>query len=190
MTTKLQRVFEQIDAINSQDPHLEDGQPKELLYSQRMTAILEKFSANPSELLRIAARGQHIKRWAIPREEYPMDRKGYLKWRTQLKILHGDLMGAIMKDCGYSGPDIAHVKDLLMKKNIKSDPEAQTLEDVVCLVFLQYYLDDFMATKTEDKMIDILKKTWNKMSEDGHRAAKELQLSGNASHLISLALTP
>lgn len=192
MSTPFQQVISAIDAINEQDPNLEkvngETRPKELLYSERMTDRLKAFVESPSELLQIAARGQHVKRWSIPREDYPMDRKGYLKWRTVLKIKHGEIVGDIMATAGYSEPDIQHVKDLLMKKNLQKDPEAQTLEDVICLVFLEYYIDDFAAEHTDEKMISILQKTWGKMSEKGHEEALKLPLSEKVKSLVGRAL--
>lgn len=193
MDNKLDKVFEAIDEINAQDPNLEVSEghkiPKELLYGQRMTAALSSFDKNASTPLQIAARGQHIRRWAIARSEYPMDRKGYLQWRTQLKMMHAGIIEEIMKKHSYSEDEIKTVKDLLMKKGLKSNQDTQTLEDVICLVFLQYYIDDFAKGKDQVKMIDILKKTWGKMSEKGHEAAQKLSLSPTTSALVSKALS-
>lgn len=181
-----------IDAINAEDPHLEtvDGQPypKELLYSQRMTAMLNEFEPDASEMLRLAARAQHIKRWSISRDSFPMDRKGYLQWRTQLKKFHGELAGSIMAKNGYSTGEISRVDDLLNKRGLKTDAEAQTLEDVACLVFLKYYFDDFLTQHDEEKLINILQKTWRKMSDKGHKAALNLTLSTASESLIEKAL--
>ncbi|MEP0369121.1 MAG: DUF4202 domain-containing protein [Cyclobacteriaceae bacterium] len=193
MDNKLNKVLEAIDEINAQDPNLEvsEGEkiPKELLYGQRMSAALKAFHENASEILQIAARGQHIRRWDIPRSDYPMDRKGYLQWRTQLKMMHASIIEEIMKKHSYSEGEIKIAKDLLMKKGLKSNRDAQTLEDVICLVFLKYYIDDFAKGKEEDKMISILQKTWGKMSENGHKAAQRLSLSSETSTLVSKALS-
>lgn len=181
-----------IDAINAEDPHLEtaDGQPypKELLYSQRMTAMLHELEPDASEILRLAARSQHIKRWAIPRDSFPMDRKGYLQWRANLKRFHGELAGSIMAKNGYSQEEIEKVDDLLNKRGLKTDPEAQTLEDVACLIFLKYYFDDFLTQHDEEKLVNILQKTWRKMSGRGRQAALSLGLSSAATGLVQKAL--
>ena len=181
-----------IDDINAEDPHLEtvDGQtyPKELLYSQRMTAMLNEFEPDVSEMLRLAARAQHIKRWSIARNSFPMDRKGYLQWRTQLKKFHGELTGSIMAKNSYSTDEISRVDDLLNKRGLKTDVEAQTLEDVACLVFLKYYFDDFLTQHDEEKLTNILQKTWKKMSDKGRKAALSLDLSPSATALIEKAL--
>jgi hypothetical protein len=191
MSNPLNNVLDKIDAINATDPNMErvddQEQPKELVYGQRMSAALQAYG-EASELLQIAARAQHIKRWAIPRKDYPMDRKGYLKWRTQLKIFHGNLIAEIMGSEGYTENQIKRVKDLLMKKNLQTDTEVQILEDVICLVFLHYYIDAFAIGKTEEKLIDILKKTWIKMSEKGHTLAQKLPLSVTVQSLLQKAL--
>lgn len=190
---RFEETIREFDAINSQDPHkeIENGKemPKELLYGHRMTKTLEEFYPEASEELRLAARCQHIKRWAIPRENYPMDRKGYLLWRTKLKKFHGELAASIMKKHGYDDLAIQKVTDLLEKKRLRTDKEAQALEDVVCLVFLKYYFDDFITKHDEQKLVDIVKKTWNKMSDDGHKAALAMPYQDPALNIIQKALS-
>lgn len=189
---KLKEAFRQFDEANAQDPHTEtlDGKayPKELLYSQRMTEKLNSFAPEASEALQLTARCQHICRWRIPRETYDMDRVGYLKWRQDLKKYHAEKAATILQDVGYDEATINRVRFLLEKKKLKRDPETQTLEDVICLVFLQYYLDSFMEKHPDDKLVDILAKTWGKMSEAGRNAAMNLPLSTKAQRLISEAL--
>jgi hypothetical protein len=192
---RFQITIADIDALNSQDPHLEsiDGirVPKELLYSQRMSAMLQEFCPEASDNLKIAVRAQHIQRFTHPREKYPMDRKGYLQWRTELKKFHGEKAAGIMKSNGYPEADIQKVEDLINKRQLKADPEAQTLEDVVCLVFLRYYFDDFIDKHAEDesKIIDIVQKTWKKMSEKGHAHALSLSHSNKALDIVNKALS-
>lgn len=189
---KLLQSLRDIDSINAEDPHLEtvDGKayPKELLYSQRMTDMLNEFEPDASEILRLAVRSQHIKRWSIGRDSFPMDRKGYLQWRTQLKKFHGELAGSIMEKNGYSPDEIDRVDDLLNKRGLKTDPETQTLEDIACLVFLNHYFDDFLTQHDDEKLINILQKTWRKMSDKGRKAALDLDLSTAATALIKKAL--
>lgn len=185
-------TIQDFDRINAQDPHREtlDGElvPKELLYSQRMTKMLDEFSPEASETLRLAARCQHIRRWSIPRENFTMDRKGYLLWRTQLKKYHAELAGSIMKNNGYNQESIAKVDDLLNKRRLKTDDETQALEDVVCLVFLKYYFDEFLLKHEEAKLLDIIRKTWSKMSRKGQEAARSLNLSDKATAIMEKAL--
>lgn len=191
---RVQLVFSAIDQLNHEDPNttLIDGQlvANEWLYGQRMTAHLAAFLPDANELLQIAVRAQHIGRWKIPRSDYPMDRQGYKRWRTDLARLHGEMTGKLMRATGYSEDEITRVADLLLKRNLKRDNDAQTLEDVACLVFLEFYLADFANKHTDEKLIDIIRKTWNKMSENGHQAALQLPLSEAMLTLIGKALTP
>ena len=191
---RLEQTLAEFDAFNSQDPNIEivDGKetPKELIYSQRMTKQLHKFLPNASEALQLAVRSQHICRWKIPRSDYPMDRQGYKKWRLDLAVFHGETAGEIMVANGYDEQLVQRVKDLLLKRSLKRDDEVQALEDVVCLVFLEFYLDDFATKHDEAKLIDIIQKTWNKMSEAGHAAALKLTLSNAMLGLVTKALQP
>lgn len=190
--TRFTEVLKEIDATNQLDPREEsmNGRmvPKEYAYSVRMTEMLEAYDPAAGELLRIAARGQHIRRWAVPRGEYPMDRGGYLKWRTVLKLMHADLLEEIMRRHGYATEEISTTRDLVMKKKLRTDAEAQKLEDVVCLVFLKYYFEDFAQQHAEEKVVDILRKTWSKMTDKGHRMALELQLTDHCQRLVKAAL--
>lgn len=192
-TSRFDRLIERIDAANAEDPHTEEyngaSYPKELLYARRMTDRLKAFAPEASEELQIAARAQHICRWTIPRSEYPMTRTGYKQWRTSLMKFHAEKTGSLMEECGYDAETIARVQSLLQKKRLKKDEEAQTLEDVICLVFLEYYLPDFAGKHEEDKVIHILRKTWLKMSDRGHEAALRLPLPPESSELVSAAVS-
>ncbi|QEY15724.1 DUF4202 domain-containing protein [Cellvibrio sp. KY-GH-1] len=192
--TRLNSTLAAFDAANLEDPNLEqvDGRSvaKEWIYAQRMSAQLHKFCEAPSEALQLATRSQHICRWKIPRSDYPMDRSGYKKWRLDLAQLHGDIAGDIMATQGYDENMIARVKDLLLKRSLKRDDEVQALEDVVCLVFIEFYLEDFASKHDEEKLIDIIRKTWNKMSTKGHEAALQLPLSSAMLALVTKALSP
>lgn len=189
---KLQDAFQRFDAANQQDPNTEIFQgktyPKELLYAHRMTEQLNAFAPDASEALQLTARCQHICRWEIPRDSYEMNREGYLRWRQDLKKFHAQKAASILEKVGYSEETIKKVTFLLKKRQLKKDEETQTLEDVICLVFLAYYFEPFASKHPEAKTIDILQKTWRKMSEKGHKAALRLPLSKNALELISKAL--
>lgn len=183
MNERLQQAIERIDAYNAQDPNGE-----ELLYSQRMTAWLYKIEPDASEALQIAARAQHIGRWTSPREDYPMDRAGYKRWRTELAEFHARTTAGILREVGYDDETIARVESLLKKKRLKTDPECQTLEDVICLVFLEFEFAEFAEKHPEEKLVFILQRTWLKMSERGHQAALGLKLPPNLAALVGKAL--
>ena len=192
MENKFKKAIALIDAKNSEDPNkvILDGaeHPKELLYSKRMTAKLMEIDNNASEALQIAVRAQHICRWEIKRKSYPMDKVGYFNWRNDLKKMHSEITSTLLHDVGYDATFIDRVSFLINKKRIKKDEESQLLEDVVCLVFLEYYLEDFTAKHNDEKIIDILQKTWNKMSSKGQELALQLNLSENSLRLIKKAL--
>ena len=177
-------ALQHIDAANAADPH-----HKELLYSQRMTHWLDRLAPDASEPLRLAARAQHIMRWKIPRSDYPMDRAGYHRWRTRLYDFHADATAEILQEAGYDEATIARVRSLIRKERIKSDPEMQTLEDVICLVFLENYFHEFAQDHDEQKLITILQRTWKKMSERGREAALKLNLPPEDRMVIEKALS-
>lgn len=177
-----------IDAANGQDPTMIDlnGQrePAALVYGRRMRETLSLLAADASEHLRIAAQGQHIERWKSPRTGYAPGRVGYLKWRKDLQEFHARRLGELMTAAGYDENDIDRVGALVRKERLKSDSEVQLLEDVVCIVFLEHYLDGFMIKTDEGKLADILAKTWRKMSEAGHEHALKLGLPARVTQLL------
>jgi hypothetical protein len=189
---RLAAVIAAIDAANARDPNAVevDGrrEPAELVYGQRMSETLTRIVSAPSESLRIAVRGQHIERWTSPRNSYPPGRVGYLKWRKDLQEFHARRLGEIMAAAGYGSADMNRVGALVRKERLKSDPEAQMLEDVACLVFLSHYLDAFMGKTDRDKLAGILAKSWNKMSPLGREHARNLSLPASAAALLEREL--
>ena len=191
--TRFETTIALIDKKNSEDINRFQvsniDYPKELLYSKRMTRMLLHFDSNASKPLQIAARAQHICRWKISRKEYPMDRVGYLKWRETLKKMHADLTGEILLQVGYDVQFITRVKNIMLKKFIKKNEESQALEDVICLVFLDYYLEEFVVKHTDEKVIDILRKTWVKMSHKGQEFALKIAFSDKSLALVKQAIS-
>ena len=192
-TEQLIDVIKRIDDANSLDPNIDidsEGvaQPKELLYSQRMTRTVVDFRPDADECLQVAVRGHHMERWRSPRSDYPMDRKGYKQWRSQLMLFHAGRVEEIMRAAGCSEDACERVSFLIKKRKLRQDPETQCFEDIICLTFLNYYLDDFAAKHSDEKVIDILRKTWGKMSEHGHTAALKLDYSKKGTHLVKSAL--
>lgn len=189
---RYQQAIQAFDEANSKDPNREtvNGEefPKELLYARRMTEWLEKMAPDAFEVLRLAARCQHIERWIIPREEYPMNRTGYKQWRNELKKYHARRAEEILTEVGYDNETIIRVQKMVMKKGLKTDPEVQMLEDVVCLVFLDYYFEDFAQKHEEKKLVRILKKTWRKMSDKGRNMAMKLKLPAQLEKLVEKAV--
>ncbi|MBB6522471.1 DUF4202 domain-containing protein [Pseudoteredinibacter isoporae] len=189
----LKQCLAAIDEVNAQDPKQEmdeKGQMQAacLLYGQRMSQVLNNFQPEANEVLQIAVRAQHIQRWHIPRSDYPMDRPGYLRWRRELGAHHAELCGKIMSDFDYNDADVEKAKSILRKQKLKQDPDTQTLEDVACLVFLQYYFADFAKSHSEEKIISIVQKTWRKMSDNAQQTALGLSLGEQELGLIQKAL--
>lgn len=173
------RAIALFDAANAEDPRMDKGPdgkevPRELLYAQRMTEMIDRFAPNASEAARLAVRAQHIQRWKTPRESYPMDRNGYLQWRTGLYKFHAETAGRLMKEAGYDDETIEKVKTAVGKKALKVNPDTQLLEDVTDLVFIEHYMLEFAGKKSdysEEKWLDIIRKTWQKMSSAAHEFA-------------------
>lgn len=190
---KFKKAIQLFDAANSLDPNKElfEGKEysKELLYAERMTNQLNKFAVNSSEALQLTVRCQHICRWEIPRDSYEMNRVGYLTWRKELKDFHAEKAAEILAEVGYDEETINEVQFLLLKKQLKKNADTQTLEDVVCLVFLEFYFSKFSEKYSEEKLIEIVQKTWKKMSDKGHEAALELSLPESSLALITKALS-
>ena len=194
-TEQFNAVLTAIDAVNAEDPRkiTVDGAeyPYETVYADRMTETLERMYPDASELLRIAARAQHIRRWQIPRDTYPRNREGYQKWRLEMRRLHADLVGGIMRENGYSDEDIALVGSYLRKERLKREADSQALENVVDVVFLAYYWDEFIAKfphYDDDKLIDIVGKTLRKMSSHGHQAALALDMPPQTAKIVMAAV--
>ena len=195
--TRLQAVISEIDAANAQDPRKElangNSYPREVIYSERLSACLSRLYPEASEALRIAARAQHIRRWEIPRSGYPLGRDGYNAWRTACRDHHAALTSAIMRRHGYAEGEIAQVVKIIRKEQLKRDPESQALENVVAVVFVQHYLEAFVADHKDyddAKLAGILRKTLRKMDAAGHAAVLALPLSGGTGRLVGLALKP
>ena len=186
----LSRVLAAIDAANGADPRrTAEGKPVEVDHAERMTAWVKRLNPSASDLLLIAARGQHIERWTSSRAAYPEGRAGYLKWREDLKLFHARRVAELMAEEGYGADDINRVAALITKAAHRAgDPEGLVLEDALCLVFMETQFKDLLSKTPEEKMTDILKKTWRKMSPAGRAAAQTLSLSPGEQNALSKAL--
>jgi len=203
MNTNLEKVLSAIDDINRQDTNItlsnNQEHPKELIYGQRMTACLMQHWPQASELLQIAVRAQHIKRWHLKRNEFEQGKAGYYQWRIALGKFHAELAVEIMIEQGYSKPKAEQTASIICKENLRDkassqlNSDSQTLEDVACLVFLEHYFDEF-ATKyleqnNEAKIIRIVQLTWKKMSEEAHNIALQMSLPDHLTVIVKKALS-
>ncbi len=185
---KFEAALLRFDAENSRDPNSENSQPRELLYAQRLSNWVLKLCPDASEELRLAARCQHLCRWEIPRNSYPMTRPGYLKWRADLKKFHAEKSGGILRETGYDEEAIRRVQDLNLKKNFPDDAETRILEDALCLVFLEFQFAGLAAKTAEDKTINALQKSWSKMTGAARAEALKLNYGEREKDLLQRAL--
>jgi len=191
--SRLDDALAALDALHAEDPEsIElEGQavPAELDYARRMSAALRQVADAPSDALQLAVRAQHLQRWKIPRDAYPRTKPGYHAWRNAQKKAHAELAVATLRPHGFDDATLDRVAALVRKRNLASDPETQALEDAACLVFLQTKLSEFAAGRDEGELVDILQKTWKKMSERGRAAALALPLDETAQALVRKALS-
>ncbi len=188
-------VIADIDTANAGDQRTVTvagvARPYELVYAERMSQRLETMYPEASELLRIAARGQHIRRFDIPRAKFAEGRDGYNEWRRTCREHHANLLHDIMSRHGYDSREIEHVAKLVKKEQLKKDKESQALENVVDVVFLDHYFDEFYGKYShydDAKIIDIIGKTLRKMSPKGHQAALALDLPERTRKLVLAAV--
>jgi hypothetical protein len=195
-TNKLNNTLSAIDEINSQDPNtiMLDGtsQAKELVYGQQMTDCLIEYWPEANELLQIAVRAQHIKRWQLKRTEFAEGKAGYYQWRIAQGKFHAELTASIMSEQGYSTAEAEQCAAIIRKENLKTSNDSQTLEDVACLVFLMHYFNDFAAKYTEQdneaKIVRIVQLTWKKMSDNAHDIVLGLTLPEHLAVIVNKAL--
>jgi hypothetical protein len=189
---KFAAALHRFDEENARDPNMEiaDGipQPRELLYARRLTDWVLRLCPDASEALRLAARCQHLCRWEIPRNSYPMTRAGYLKWRADLKTFHAQKAGEILREAGCDEDTVRRVQDLNLKKDFPNDPEGRVLEDALCLVFLQFQFAGLAAKTAEDKTINALQKSWQKMTDAARAEALKLNFGPREKALLEHAL--
>jgi hypothetical protein len=189
---RFERAIASFDRANADDPVSIDvdgrPRPRELVQAERLSACVDGLRPDAPEALRLAARCQHIRRWEIERSTYPEGRIGYLEWRKALSRFHAERASDILREAGYDDGTIERVRAIVQKRGIKQDRDVQTIEDALCLVFLEHEFDQFAAKHPRDKVIDILQKTWRKMSDEGQQRALSLRLSESALGMVTEAL--
>ena len=189
---RFEAAVRRFDQENARDPNTElvagVPRPRELVYAERLTDWVLRLKPDASEALRLAARCQHLCRWTIPRSRYPMDRAGYLKWRTELKKFHAEKSGQILREVGYGKELIGQVQALNLKKDFPRDPDSRVLEDALCLVFLEFQFAELAAKTDADKMVNALRKSWQKMTEPARAEALKLPFAPREKALLEQAL--
>ena len=191
---RFEAALRRFDEENARDPNTEvaEGvpQPREMLYSRRLTGWVLRLQPDAAEPLRLAARCQHLCRWEIPRSRYPMDRPGYLKWRAELKKFHAQKSAEILRELGYPEELVAKVQALNLKREFPNDPDGRVLEDALCLVFLEFQFAELAAKTDDEKMVNALRKSWLKMTEQARQEALKLSFAARETALLQRALNP
>lgn len=187
---RLERAIARFDELNAADPTLSEGRPRELLNAERLSAWIYRVEPEPSEALRLASRCQHLMRWKVKRSEFPEGRAGYHAWRRHMAGFHADLASEVLREVGYDETRIDDVRRIVLKQGMQSHADVQHMEDALCLSFLEHELADFAGGQPEDKLLDILRQTWRKMSPRGQALARELlpSLPDDVRALIGRAL--
>ena len=181
----LERIVETIDRRHAEDPA-----GREAAYARAMSGHLEALQKAPSDALRIAVRAQHFERWLYPRSDFPPGREGYLRWRAEAARRQAEAVGRLLGSHDVDAATTERVQALMMKRNRLREPEAQTLEDCACLVFLESELARFAAGREPERVVAILRRTWRKMSEPGRRRALELPMDRSSRDLLDQAIRP
>jgi hypothetical protein len=176
--TQFERAAALIDAAKpedpNQEPHGEELHPKELLYSQRMSEMIERYAPDADDAMKLAVRAQHVQRWKSPRDAFSMNRQGYHKWRSALYHFHAETAASLLAQAGYPEETLERVRNAVGKRELKTNPDTQLVEDVAALVFIEHYMLDFAGKHPEydeDKWLHIIRRTWNKMTGRGQKFA-------------------
>lgn len=189
----IKQAHQQFDQMNAQDPTSIDvlgvAQPRELALALWLSEWVKQLRPEASVALRLASRCQHLMRFSMPRTDYPEGRTGYLKWRKDLSKRHADLASKVLYELGFETTVIDQVRKINLKQELTKDPDCQAMEDALCLSFLQHEFPEFSQKYDDEKVIDIVQKTWRKMSEEGHRYALSIALEGRAQDLVARALS-
>lgn len=186
---RFREAIRRFDQLNSADPNRENDLPRELLYAQRLCDLVMYLAPNASEPLRLAARSQHLCRWQIPRDSYPKTRAGYHQWKNDLKTFHASKSADVLRAVGYPDEVVARVSELNLKKKFPADAETRVLEDALCLVFLQFQFGELAAKLDDEKTLNALRKSWEKMTDVARQHALGLTYTERERELIQRALS-
>jgi hypothetical protein len=191
-TNRFAKAIARFDEENAQDPNLDSSTgrptPRELLYAQRLSEWVLRLCPDASEVLQLAARSQHLCRWKVPPNTYPMTRAGYLQWRAGLKQFHAEKSGEILQQLQYPESTVRRVQDLNLKRHFPNDPESRVLEDALCLVFLQFQFPEVATKLSEEKTVNALRKSWAKMTPAAQQIALTLHYAPREHALLQKAL--
>jgi hypothetical protein len=188
----LEAGFAAIDAANADDPFTIVARgverPKEQAHAEMAVEWVRRLVPDASDALLLAARAHHVRRWEIARGTEDEGREGYLRWKNHLQRHHAEVVGRILPAAGVDPATVSRVQDLVRKRRLKTDPEVQTLEDALCLVFVETQFTELADKLEEDHMVDVVAKSLAKMTPAGRAAALTLPLDADAARIVGRAL--
>ncbi len=191
-TRRFDAAVARFAATNAQDPEQvsENGVPvpRTLAHACWLSGWIERLTPNASEALRLAAHCQHLARWTTPRSTYPEGRRGYLTWRRDRAKFHAELAGKVLRDVGYDDETVDRVRRINLKQGLGQVGDAQTMEDALCLTFLEHEAAAFAGRHDAVKVTEILRKTWMKMSPRAREFALAVELPTGVRELLEAAL--
>lgn len=188
------RARELVDRAHREDPgRAADGRPAELVYADRMEEWVARVEPSAGPILRLAARCQHLERWLVPRGSFPAGRPGYLAWRRSLYTKQAERARQLLLSAGVPADEAADAATWVSKTGLRTNPGTQALEDAAVLVFLESEIEAFAAQHTEyarEKFVEIVRKSWRKMSPRAQELALGLELSAPVAALVREAAGP
>jgi tRNAThr (cytosine32-N3)-methyltransferase len=180
-----------IDAAHAADPaRAADGRPAELVYADRVEAWVARLVPGAPPHLLLAARCQHLERFLTPRATFPEGKAGYLQWRKSLYQKQAARARELLLAAGVNPAEAEEVAVWVSKTGLKTNPGTQALEDAAVLVFLENEIGAFAAQHADyprEKFVDILKKTWRKLSPAAQTHAATLPLPPAIAALVAEA---
>lgn len=181
-----------IDAANSADPTSISvrGHQLPLAFAHGRLAAewIVSLHGSDDDLLLLAARAHHLRRWELPRTSYPEGRAGYLAWKRDQRQRHATDVAALLEAAGYSPAEIERVQALVRRDRLATDAGSQAVEDAACLVFLETQLADLSRRLDHDLLISVLRKTARKLSPAGAAAIADIPLGAAERAVLAEAL--
>ena len=190
-SARLSGAIAAIDAANAADPTriVIDGVelPKELAHADVVERWVSTLDPSADELQILAARAHHLRRWVVPRTDYPEGRSGYLRWRADHKKRQAAEVGEILAANGYEPAEIDRVATIVAKRGLGTDPQVQVHEDALCLAFIELQFDELAQQLGDDHMVEVVRKTIRKMSPSGIAAASSIDLTEHGRSILAAA---
>lgn len=182
-------AIEQIHSKDiTQEQHNGSLIPAEFLYGKRMLKTLELVSPESSYAMKLAVQCQHLQRWGVPRSSYTYDRRGYHEWRREVMKYQLEQTINLLSSISIDEIDIKWIAQVINAQENKADSNGLIIMDTACLVFLKWYMEPFAKKHESEKVLDILKKTFRKMSTDAQNLISKLDLPESSLQVLNQAI--